>query len=164
MAYFHTSLASNLKAALQDNLDKLKALFASTSLFKADDVITYKVVSNDHIVTVRLDHGYTQMCYIKLQEVGGCCGALTLYGWAVYAPYNKRGLGTALLKLCEEVAIRSKYSFLLATDHTRRKSAYNILRKNGWTVIRRFRSDRSHNIIWVFCKVVHPKQKSIYKG
>lgn len=164
MAYYHQDLVNDLKSKLEDEWPDLKLLFDPNP----DANVTYYVRNKVSHVVAEFSVDGIYRTTIKLQENAGCCGALTLYEWNVSEKLRGRGIATALLNLCEEVAIKSRYTFLTATDNKEglteksARGAYRILRKNGWSVMCKFKSDRTLNTIWVFCKSVHPKIKSIY--
>ena len=92
-----------------------------------------------------------------LSRLPGCCGAIVFHSVVLVPDVRGKGYGTALLKLRERVAELGGYSLLMATVQTSNKVERHILKKAGWTCIKRFRNVcRGGNRLQLWVKYLYP--------
>ncbi len=95
---------------------------------------------------------YVEISRFSIKELPGCCGLAVFYHCSVATDFQKKGLGTLLLRLREESAHKAGYSYAQATVVKENKAEIAILEKNGWKMLATFKSRRTNNTILVFGK------------
>ena len=82
-----------------------------------------------------------------LKEMIGCCGICVSTASWVHENYQRRGLGSLLNKLRQDLAREMGYSILLCTDRLQNKAQRKLLAKAGWEDIYEFTNQRTSNRI-----------------
>lgn len=78
---------------------------------------------------------YVQVSSFSLAELPGCCGILVFYHASVATDFQKKGLGSLLLRVREETARKAGYSVAMATVLKYNEAELSILEKANWTKI-----------------------------
>lgn len=92
-------------------------------------------------------HGGAYVSGFTLKEMIGCCGICVSTGAWVHDNYQKRGLGSLLNKLRQDLAREMGYSVLLCTDRLNNKPQRKLLNKAGWEDVYEFTNSRTNNRI-----------------
>lgn len=88
----------------------------------------------------------------QLDQLQGCCGVLVSYHGMVSYLHRRRGLGTIMNAMRQQIAWKFGYTVLLGSDIEQNVPQSKIFAKNGWIQITEFRNRRTNNIVGLFLK------------
>jgi hypothetical protein len=81
----------------------------------------------------------------SMKQLSGCCGVCVSYHAIVNENHRKKGLGTLLNKLRQQMAWEATYTILLCTDIVANIPQQKILNKHGWKTLLEFENRKTKN-------------------
>ena len=86
-----------------------------------------------------------EIARFSLKQLPGCCGICVSFHANVSTTIRKKGIGSLLNKIRQQIAWNNGYTILLCTDVEKNEPQQKILNKNGWQKIMTFNNRRTHN-------------------
>lgn len=137
LTYCQDNLLEKIDNVPVTYFEKLSAILGDAVKIKQDKSIFY-LVSKDA-------NNKTTYAKWSLKQLPGCCGVCVSYHALVNENYRRKGLGTLLNKLRQQMAWEAKYTILLCTDIISNTPQQKILNKHSWKTLLEFQNRKTKN-------------------
>jgi GNAT superfamily N-acetyltransferase len=121
------SMEQAIKATVASMSEKFRQILGSDPIIEVNSYKTGCFILSTFGAGV-----YKNVAQFSVVQLPGCCGVVVFFHASVAEDFRQKGLGSLLLEVREEAAIKAGFTIALATILKSNTTERSLLDKSGW--------------------------------
>lgn len=135
---YHDWLLGNYRVILSPELEPAPSKLSWSDPKRLTEEANRKAWLKNHVIST-----------FKLYQMPHCCGIMVSCNAFVGEPFRKKGIGTLLNSLRQDIGRQLGYSLILCTDIEKNEPQRKLLKTNGWKEVYSFLNKRTNNKVYI---------------